>query len=136
LLPETALRDVPPAAERGLRVLVVDDDTVCRTMLVDVLEDEGFDVLGAATDGLEGVELAASLRPDAIVLDVRMPRLDGLSAGRQIRAADQRVRLVFLSAYDDPTLQREAEALGASDFLVKGCRLAEIVAALAPSPTA
>lgn len=118
------------ATARPLRVLVVDDDETFRRMLVAVLDDEGFDVLGAATDGLEGVALARSLRPDAIMLDVRMPGLDGLAAGRQIRDADRTVRIVFLSAYDDPTLQREADALGATDFLVKGCRLSELVNAL------
>lgn len=120
----------PVVAERAQRVLVVDDDETFRRMLVAVLDDEGFDVLGAATDGLEGVALARSLRPDAIMLDVRMPGVDGLAAGRQIRDADPAVRLVFLSAYDDQTLKREAEALGATDFLVKGCRLSELVDAL------
>jgi CheY-like chemotaxis protein len=112
-------------------VLVVDDDPTFRRMLVAALEDEGFVILGAATDGLEGVALAHALRPDAIMLDVRMPGLDGLAAGRRIRLTDPDVRIVFLSAYDDATLQREAEALGATGFLVKGCRLAELVAALA-----
>jgi two-component system, response regulator YesN len=116
--------------ETAPRVLVVDDDETFRRMLVAALDDEGFDVLGAATDGLEGVALARSLRPDAIMLDVRMPGVDGLAAGRQIRDADPAVRLVFLSAYDDQTLKREAEALGATDFLVKGCRLSELVDAL------
>jgi DNA-binding NarL/FixJ family response regulator len=74
--------------------------------------------------------MAASLRPDAIMLDVRMAGLDGLAAGRRIRADDPTVRLVFLSAYDDRTLQREAHDLGATDFLIKGCRLSEIVQAL------
>ena len=64
------------------------------------------------------------------MLDVRMPGLDGLAAGRQIRNRDPDVRLVFLSAYDDQTLKSEAEALGATDFLVKGCRLSELVDAL------
>lgn len=120
----------PGVAEKALRVLVVDDDDTFRRMLVAALEDEGFDVPGAATDGLEGVALALSLQPDAIVLDVRMPGLDGLAAGRQIRDANSTVRLVFLSAYDDQTLQQEAEALGAHDYLVKGCRLSELVDAL------
>ncbi|HEY5058267.1 MAG TPA: response regulator [Gaiellaceae bacterium] len=111
-------------------MLVVDDDDTFRRMLVAVLADEGFEVLGPATDGLEGVALAHALRPDAIVLDIRMPGLDGLAAGRKIRDADPAVRLVFLSAYNDKTLQREAEALGAHDFLVKGCRLSELVDAL------
>ncbi|MGZ4416449.1 MAG: response regulator transcription factor [Gaiellaceae bacterium] len=111
-------------------MLVVDDNAALRRMLVDALDDEGFDVLGAARDGREGVAMARALRPDAITLDVRMPGLDGLAAGRQIRDADPAVRLVFLSAYDDQSLQREAETLGATDFLVKGCKLAEIVDAL------
>jgi CheY-like chemotaxis protein len=120
----------PKVTERALRVLVVEDDEGFRRMLVAALDDEGFDVLGPAQDGFEGVAMAHSLRPDAIMLDVRMPGLDGLAAGRQIRDADPAVRLVFLSAYDDQTLQREAEALGANDFLVKGCRLSELVDAL------
>ena len=113
-----------------MRVLVVDDDKTFRRMLVAVLDDEGFDVLEPATDGLQGVAMAALLRPDAITLDIRMPGIDGLAAGRRIREADPEVRLVFLSAYDDETLQQEARDLGAAAFLVKGCRLAEIVAAL------
>ncbi len=129
-LPEALVTAAPNATERGLGVLVVDDDDTFRRMLVSALDDERFDVLGAAKDGFEGVALARSLRPDAIMLDVRMPGLDGLAAGRRIRDADPAVRLVFLSAYDDQTLQREAEDLGATDFLVKGCRLSEIVNAL------
>ena len=121
----------PNVTERAVRVLVVEDDAGFRRMLVAALDDEGFDVLGPAADGFEGVALAHSLRPDAVMLDIRMPGLDGLAAGRQIRDADPAVRLVFLSAYDDQTLQREAEALGAHDFLVKGCRLSELVDALA-----
>lgn len=120
----------PEVGERVPRVLVVDDDETFRRMLVAALDDEGFDVLGAAKDGLEGVALARSLRPDAIMLDVRMPGLDGLAAGRQIRSRDPDVRLIFLSAYDDQTLKSEAEALGATGFLVKGCRLSELVDAL------
>ena len=63
-----------------------------------------------------------------------MPKLDGLGAGRQIRAAAPSVRLVFFSAYDDPALKQEAQAVGASTFLVKGCPLDEIVDALSGSP--
>jgi DNA-binding NarL/FixJ family response regulator len=114
----------------ALRVLIVDDEPIVRGMLSEVLLDAGFDVVGQAANGLEGVALANSSRPDAILLDVRMPKLDGLAAGRQIRETDRDVRLVFFSAYDDPALKGEADAVGASTFLVKGCPLGEIVEAL------
>jgi DNA-binding NarL/FixJ family response regulator len=114
----------------AIRVLIVDDEAIVSRMLNEVLVDSGFDVVGQAVDGIEGVELARSLEPDAILLDIRMPRLDGLAAGRQIRETDGDVRLVFFSAYDDPALKQEADAVGASTFLVKGCPLGEIVKAL------
>jgi response regulator NasT len=113
-----------------LRVLIVDDEPIVREMLSEVLDDAGFDVVGQAADGIEGVELARASRPDSILLDVRMPNLDGLAAGRQIRDTDRAVRLVFFSAYDDPALKDEAHAIGDSTFLVKGCPLGEIVDAL------
>jgi DNA-binding NarL/FixJ family response regulator len=113
-----------------LRVLIVDDEPIVRGMLSEVLDDAGFDIVGEASDGVEGVALARSSRPDAILLDVRMPKLDGLAAGRQIRETDGEVRLVFFSAYDDPALVQEAQAVGASTFLVKGCPLSQIVDAL------
>lgn len=114
------------------RVLIVDDEPIVRGMLHEVLDDAGFDVVGQAADGVEGVELARLTRPDAILLDIRMPKLDGLAAGRQIRETDRDVRLVFFSAYDDPALLEEATAIGSSTLLVKGCPLSEIVDALNP----
>ena len=113
-----------------LRVLVVDDEPMVRRMLAEVLGDAGIDVIGQAADGVEGVALARTSQPDAILLDIRMPNLDGLAAGRQVRETDPDVRLVFFSAYDDPTLKQEAHAIGVSTFLVKGCPLGEIVDAL------
>jgi len=114
----------------ALRVLVVDDEPIVRRMLAEVLGDAGIDVIGQAADGVEGVALARTSKPDAILLDIRMPNLDGLAAGRQVRETDPDVRLVFFSAYDDPTLKQEAHAIGVSTFLVKGCPFGEIVDAL------
>ena len=114
----------------ALRVLIVDDEPMVRRMLAEVLGDAGIDIVGQAADGVEGVALARTSQPDAILLDIRMPNLDGLAAGRQVRETDPDVRLVFFSAYDDPTLKQEAHAIGVSTFLVKGCPLGEIVDAL------
>ncbi|HEY2543059.1 MAG TPA: response regulator transcription factor [Gaiellaceae bacterium] len=118
-----------PSPDR-IRVVVADDDEAVRTVLMRVLVDEGFDVVGAAADGLEAVSLAGELRPDTVLLDVRMPRVGGIEAARRIRPIDPAVRVVMLSAYDDPALQQEATAAGASRFLVKGCSLSELVDAV------
>ena len=118
----------PP--DRPARVVVVDDDEAVRTVLSHVLADEGLEIVGVAGDGDAAVSLAEALRPDAIVLDVRMPGIGGIEAARRIRPNDPDVRLVMLSAYDDPTLQQEANAAGASSFLVKGCALVDLVQAV------
>jgi DNA-binding NarL/FixJ family response regulator len=112
------------------RVLVADDDEAVRTVLSQVLTDEGIDVVGLACDGREAVALALELRPDAVLLDIRMPELGGLEAAQQIRAADPSMRLVMLSAYDDATLQQEAKLVGASRFLIKGCPLDDLIDAV------
>jgi DNA-binding NarL/FixJ family response regulator len=123
---------VSPGSEA--RVLIVDDDSAVRGILATVLTEEGFTVVATAADGAEGIALARSLQPDAVLLDVRMPRLGGLDAARQIRAHDPGVRLIVLSAYDDATLKREADAAGASAFLVKGCPLGDLVEAIGGTP--
>jgi two-component system, response regulator PdtaR len=113
-----------------MRVLVVDDDDAVRTVLADLLQEEGFEVVGRAIDGIEGVSLALSLTPDGVLLDVRMPRMGGIEAARAILAQLPNVRIVMLSAYNDASLQAEAKEAGVSAFLVKGCALDELVAAV------
>jgi response regulator NasT len=119
-------------SDEPLRLVVADDEPVVRLVLCELLQEEGFEVVGQAADGAEAVSLAVSLQPDAVLLDIKMPRLGGIEAARQIRPQDPNVRLVMLSAYDDPALQSEASEVGASAFLVKGCSLVELVGALKP----
>lgn len=114
----------------AIRVLVADDDESVRTVLAHVLADYGFDVVGVAADGIEAVALTESLQPDAVVLDVRMPRVGGIEAARRIGPLRAGLRVIMLSAYDDPALQQEAAAAGASRFLVKGCSLSDLVDAV------
>jgi len=127
-----SLEPIPAVAQKTMRVLVVDDNDAVRTVLSDVLQEEGFEVVGRAIDGIEGVSLALSLSPDGILLDVRMPRMGGIDAAREILSRLPNVRIVMLSAYDDASLKAEAQEAGASAFLVKGCPLAEIIEAFTP----
>ena len=106
------------------RVLVVDDDAAVREALVDLLVDEGMDVVGAATHGAQAITMAADLAPDIVMMDLRMPGIDGIQATRAIKEEDPSVQVVILSAYDDAALTKGADEAGAYAYLVKGCSAA------------
>ena len=125
----------PASRAKAIRLLVVDDDDAVRAVLAEILQEEGFQVVGRAIDGIEGVSLALSLSPDGVLLDVRMPRMGGIEAARAIRAKLPNVRIVLLSAYDDLSLRAEAREAGASAFLVKGCPLSELIDAVSDADT-
>lgn len=118
-----------PAAA-SVTVVIGDDDVAVRTMLADVLGESGFDIVGVGCDGHEAVELALEKHPEVVLLDVRMPTLNGIDAARLIHEAAPSIRIVMHSAYDDESLRAEAVAAGAETYLVKGVPLAEIAAAL------
>ena len=101
-------------------VLLVDDEPFLRQRLRDVLEDEGLEVVGQAGDGEEAVAQAAALRPDVVLLDLRMPGVGGLEALPRVREAVPQARVVVVSAYDDSGLQDQALAAGADAYFVKG----------------
>ena len=100
------------------RVLIAEDETLIRLDLRAQLEDAGYVVCAEAKDGLEAVRLAASEQPDLLLLDVKMPNLDGLDAARAI-LTKRRVPIVMLSAYDDDALVRRAADIGAFAYLTK-----------------
>jgi response regulator NasT len=95
-----------------LRVLVVDDTEHVRTMLVDMLELDGFDVVGQAASGEEAITAAANTSPQVIVMDYKMPGMDGLSAARAIREANPSQAIIIYTAYLDAKLEDEARAVG------------------------
>lgn len=103
------------------RVLVVDDDDGIRQALCDLLREEGVDVVGAGADGTQAVEMAGELKPDVVLMDLRMPGLSGSEATAKIRAEQPNLQVIILSAYDDPALNKSAEEAGAYAYLVKGC---------------
>jgi DNA-binding NarL/FixJ family response regulator len=103
-----------------IRVLLVDDEAMIRTGLRMVLEAESdIEVVGEAGDGAQAVTAAATLRPDVVLMDVRMPRLDGLAATQQILAANPAVKVVVLTTFNEDSYVRDALRLGASGFLLK-----------------
>jgi len=104
------------------RVLVVDDEPFLRSELVAMLEEEGLDVVGEAADGQAGVDLALLLAPDVVLMDLRMPVMNGIEATRIIRKEPDAPAVILLSAYDDATLKQSAADSGAFDYLIKGCR--------------
>jgi DNA-binding NarL/FixJ family response regulator len=108
-------------------VLLVDDEPRPRGQLGAVLADYGIAVLGEAGTGREGVELACRLRPDVVLMDLRMPELDGIAATRKLSEVLPSTAVIVLSAYEDPALLREARQVGAAAYLVKGCRTTVLV---------
>jgi DNA-binding NarL/FixJ family response regulator len=115
------------------RLLIADDDTRIVDLLTELMGDAGFTVVGTAHDGAAAVELASTLLPDLVLLDLRMPKKDGLAAAREILRNAPSCRLVMLSAFDDLALRKEALAAGAAAFLTKGVPFADIIAALDPT---
>lgn len=101
-----------------LRVLIAEDEALIRLDLKEMLEEEGYAVVGEAADGEQAVALAEALRPDLIFLDIKMPRLDGLAAAEQI--AGQRIApVIILTAFSQRDLVERARDIGAMAYLVK-----------------
>lgn len=114
---------------KPIRVLVVDDNSIVRDALSRIIQRSAdLQVVGEAADGLEAVEKAASLTPDVIVMDVNMPRLDGLGATRQISASHPASHVLMLTMY--PEMARAARDAGASETILKDCSPSELVAAI------
>ncbi|MFN2588633.1 MAG: response regulator transcription factor [Actinomycetota bacterium] len=95
-----------------VKVLVVDDTDHVRSMLVDMLELDGFEVVGEAASGSEAVDAAGARDPDVIVMDYKMPGMDGLSAAREIRATRPAQGIILYTAYLDRELEEEARESG------------------------
>ena len=112
-----------------MRILVAEDETIIRLDLRALLEKSGFEVCAEAKDGLEAVELARSEQPDLAVLDVKMPRLDGIEAARRI--LDERpIPIVMLTAYGQDELVSRAVEAGVFGYLVKPFREADLLPAI------
>ncbi len=112
-----------------MRILIAEDETIIRLDLRALLEGAGFEVCAEARDGLEAVELAASEKPDLAVLDVKMPRLDGIDAARRI-LEQQAIPIVMLTAYGQDELVSRAVEVGVFGYLVKPFRETDLLPAI------
>jgi DNA-binding NarL/FixJ family response regulator len=110
-----------------MRVLLADDHPLFLDGLEDLLAANGFEVAGTARDGLEAIEKARALRPDAILMDIRMPRLDGLAAMRAIKAELPEVKIVMLTISEADDDLFEAVKSGASGYLLKSQSAEELL---------
>jgi two-component system, response regulator PdtaR len=111
------------------RVVIAEDEALIRLDLAEMLAEEGYDVVGQAGDGQTAVELAEQHRPDLVVLDVKMPKLDGISAAQRI--AEQRIApVVILTAFSQRELVERARDAGAMAYLVKPFGKSDLVPAI------
>ncbi|MBE4734989.1 MULTISPECIES: response regulator [Streptomyces] len=115
----------------SLRVLVVDDQGIVRAGFAAVIDaEEDMTVVGEAADGAEAVRLAEELAPDVVVMDVRMPQLDGIAATRIITGRDDAPRVLVLTTFDLDAYVFDALRAGASGFLLKDVHAAELLAGI------
>ena len=112
-----------------MRILVAEDETIIRLDLRALLEQAGFDVCGEARDGVEAVELARELEPDLAVMDVKMPRLDGIEAARRI-LEERPIPIVMVTAYDQDEIVSRAVEAGVFGYLVKPFREQDLLPAI------
>jgi NarL family two-component system response regulator LiaR len=116
---------------RKIRILIADDHAVVREGTRRILEQEpDMEVVGEAGDGEEAVNLATSLKPDVAIVDVSMPKMDGIEATRKIKAACPSINVLILSAYDDDQFIFSLLEAGAAGYLLKSIRSRELLDAI------
>ena len=113
-----------------VRVLIVDDLEFMRTAIREILLSAGISVAGEAVDGMDGIRKYHELRPDVVLMDITMPRLDGLNALKRIRREDPLARVVMCSSLGQDRYIIRAIQLGARDFIVKPFRPQRVVSAV------
>ncbi len=118
-----------PAPGAARRVVIAEDEALIRMDLAEMLGEQGYEVVGEAADGARAVALAEELRPDLVILDVRMPVLDGIAAAERI--ASQRIApVVILTAFSQRDLVERARDAGAMAYLVKPFSASDLVPAI------
>lgn len=101
------------------RILIVDDAPIIRLMLKDILVANGYEVVGEASDGNEGIQKYKELKPDLTTMDITMPEKDGIQALEEILAIDEEAKIIVITAIDQREALMEAIRAGASDYIIK-----------------
>lgn len=114
----------------GRQILITDDTAFMRMTLRNILEKNGYNVVGEAEDGQDSVEKYRELRPDLVTMDITMPRMDGITAIKKIMEFDPQAKIVVCSAMGQKSLVIEALNSGARDFIVKPFQADRIINAL------
>ena len=114
--------------KKTVKVLIVDDQTLFREGIKDVLTGEKWiSVVGEAADGEEVVTLAKKLKPDVILMDIKLPKMDGIAATRQIKKSEPNINILMLSSFEDEAHVMDAVQAGANGYLSKMLPAAELV---------
>ncbi|MBM4003414.1 MAG: response regulator transcription factor [Planctomycetes bacterium] len=113
-----------------IKVLIVDDHEVVRRGLQSLLKDTDVKIVGEASHSKEAIDLAVKSKPDVILMDVRLPGVDGLETMDILRKKAPNARVIVLSTYDNPTYVARASSLGAVDYLLKGSPRREVLQAI------
>ena len=101
------------------KVLIVDDAAFMRMMIKDILQKNGFEVVGEASNGIEAVNLYKKEKPDVVTMDITMPDMDGIEAVKEIKAFDKEAKIIMCSAMGQQAMVIDAIQAGAKDFIVK-----------------
>ncbi|QCV86968.1 response regulator [Acidipropionibacterium jensenii] len=126
---EASSNDASSAATKRPRVVVAEDEALIRLDLTELLEEQGYEVVGQAGDGEEAVALATELEPDLVVMDVKMPKMDGITAADKI-AEDRICAVVMLTAFSQRDLIERAKEAGAMAYVVKPFDASDVVPAI------
>jgi len=101
------------------RIVIVDDEPITRLDIRDMLENSGYQVVGEASDGFEAIRVCQEKRPDLVIMDIKMPVLDGLTASKKIVAEGTASGIILLTAYSDKQYVMKAKSFGALGYLIK-----------------
>ena len=103
----------------GKRILLVDDAVFMRMKLKDILEKNGYEVVGEAQNGIEAIEKYKAEKPDLVTMDITMPEMDGVTALKEIKKIDPKAKVIMCSAMGQQSMVMDAIQAGAIDFIVK-----------------